>query len=115
MVMLAMPGLQLMAGSGGMGSNNRCACEEQRSQSHFLTLGRAPGAQILNFLHPQSPCLLSRTSTTGKVVPSVANHLQSKPSEECLVCRVMWYGMGLFFLFITWQGNLELFCLEAQA
>lgn len=57
----------------------------------------------------------SQTSATGKVVPSVADHLQSKPSEECLVCRVMWYGVGLFFLFIIWQGNPELFCLEAQA
>lgn len=43
-------------------------------------------------------CSLRETSASGKLETAVANHLQSKPSRECLVCRVcgeVW----------VWQGN----------
>lgn len=33
-------------------------------------------------------CSLRETSASGKLEAAVANHLQSKPSGECLVCRV---------------------------
>lgn len=42
---------------------------------------------------PVSISALRETSASGKLRTSVASHLQSKPSRECLVCRVcVWCG-----------------------
>lgn len=48
--------------------------------------------------HPRlHPSFLRETSASGKLETSVANHLQSKPSGECLVCRLCGVVWDFFF------------------
>ena len=77
------------------------------------TLGRAPGAQVLlDFLHPQS-LPAAQTSVTGKVETFCGQSPTKQTIRGMSGMQGMWCDVGLFFLFITWQGNPQLFCLEA--